>query len=930
MRVVVAVLLALEALTGTTGAVRQTVGTIVPAPREVLGFEPGDDYRLADFGQLREYFRRLADASPRVRLSVAGRSTEGHEMLVAVISSEENLARLDRYRDIARRLALARNLSDADARALAREGKAIVWIDNGLHASEVATAQHAFVLAHRVATDESAEMRAIRDNVILVLLPCINPDGMNMVVDWYRKTLNTPHQDSPMPWLYQKYVGHDNNRDSYMQTQTETEVVSRLLFHEWLPQVMYNQHQGTWPPRIFVPPFPDPVNPNIDPQIVRGVDLVGGAMLDRFAREGKDGVISRYQFSFWYNGSVRTTTYFHNMIGILTETGHDSATPYTYRASDFPATLSNGDSTSQPSVTYPTPWKGGTLRLRDAMEYMLTGSLGVLEVASKYRERFLYGIYQVGARQIHKGLTEAPFAYAIPPDQHDRPAADLFVATLMKGAIEVHEASRDFEAGARRYPAGTRVVLLAQPFRPFAKDLIEPQVYPDLRAYPGGPPIAPYDTAGWTLSYQMGVRVDTIAQPFDTSALRLLDDHVWDPASAGLASDRTKHPWDPALAELTPASNHPWDPASAAPETERLASRAYGAASVSHLGQARDVQRAGTFDEGTHRAKVAAIEPAANASATVINRLLAEGASISRTREAFTIQPGVQLPPGTWLVEGGRGVADVVRAAGLRGWAATHTPAVARTDVRLARIGLYKSWVANIDEGWTRWIFEQYGFPYASLADADVRAGHLRARFDVIVLPDQSPRRIVQGHRPDDRPSTPGPWNPVPPQYQGGIGEEGVAALKAFVEAGGTLVTLDEASDLAIERFGGIFDRIKDVTDGLSRTDFYCPGSVLRVTVDTSHPLASGMDGETAAYFQASRAFEASDPAVKSVVRYAAADRLLMSGWLLGAPVIAQKHALLEVPYGRGRVVLFGFRPQFRAQSHATFKLLFNALYVAR
>jgi hypothetical protein len=909
-RVVVAVLLALEALAGTTGAIRQTAGTVVPAPREVLGFEPGDDYHLADFGQLREYFRRLADASPRVRLSVAGRSTEGNEMIVAIISSEENLARLDRYRGIARRLALARNLSDADARALAREGKAIVWIDNGLHASEVATAQHAFVLAHRVATDESPEMRAIRDNVILVLLPCINPDGMNMVVDWYRRTLHTPHQDSPMPWLYQKYTGHDNNRDSYMQTQAETQVVSRLLFHEWLPQIMYNQHQGTWPPRIFVPPFPDPVNPNIDPQIVRGVDLVGGAMLDRFAREGKDGVISRYQFSFWYNGSVRTTTYFHNMIGILTETGHDSATPYTYRASDFPATLSNGVSTSQPSVTYPNPWTGGTLHLRDAMDYMLTGSLGVLEVASKYRERFLYGIYQVGARQIQKGLAEAPFAYVIPPDQHDRPAADLFVATLMKGAIDVHQATRELEAGGKRYPAGTRVVLLAQPFRPFAKDLIGPQVYPDLRAYPGGPPIPPYDTAGWTLSYQMGVRVDTIAEAFDTDPLRLLEPGERDDGQS-------------------------WEPAPPEPETGRLASRSSGELSTSDGAvprppQARGVRRPGTFDGGAGRSRMAAIEADANASSAAINRLLAQGASVSRTREPFTIRPGVELPPGTWLVEDGRGVADMVRAAGLRGWAVTHTPAVARTDIRLARTGLYKSWVANIDEGWTRWIFEQYGFPYMSLTDADVRAGNLRARFDVIVLPDQSPRRIVQGHRPDDRPSTPGPWNPVPPQYQGGIGDAGLAALKAFVEAGGTLVTLDEASDLAIERFGGIFDRITDVTDGLSRTDFYCPGSVLRVIVDTSHPLASGMEGETAAYFHASRAFEASDPAVKSVVRYAPADRLLMSGWLLGAPVIAQKHALLEVPYGRGRVVLFGFRPQFRAQSHATFKLLFNALYVGR
>jgi len=314
-----AVLLALLVASTTTHSARQQS---VPSPRDVLGFTPGDDYKLADFSQVRDYFRKLDAASDRVQVSSAGTSTEGREMLVAVISSEANLAQLDRYKDIARKLARVRGVSDEEARDLAAQGKAIVWIDNGLHASEVATAQHSLLLAWRVATDESAEMRAIRDNVILVLLPTINPDGLDMVVDWYRRNLGTPYQDSPMPWLYQKYVGHDNNRDFYMQTQAESRVVSRLLYSEWLPQVLYNQHQGTWPPRIFVPPFPDPFNPNIDPLIMRSIDLVGGAMLHRFEREGKDGVISRHEFSTWYNGSIRTTAYFHNIVGILTETGH--------------------------------------------------------------------------------------------------------------------------------------------------------------------------------------------------------------------------------------------------------------------------------------------------------------------------------------------------------------------------------------------------------------------------------------------------------------------------------------------------------------------------------------------------------------------------------------------------------------------------------
>ena len=381
------------------------------------------------------------------------------------------------------------------------------------------------MLAHRVATDESAEMREIRDNVILVLLPTVNPDGMNLVVDWYRKHVGTPHQDSPMPWLYQKYIGHDNNRDAYMQTQAETRVVNTLLYKDWLPQIMYNQHQAGWPPpRMFVPPFPDPFNPNIDPQVMRGIDLVGGAMLDRFERERKPGVVSRYQFSTWFNGSIRTAAYFHNMIGILTETWHPSATPYTYDAKRFPAELDNGVSTREPSTTYPNPWLGGTVRLADAIDYMLTGSLAVLQVAAKYREQFLLGIHQIGARQIATGASEAPLAYVIPPDQHDLPAAALFVETLMRGAVEVHRADGPFTADGTSYPAGTWVVRMDQPFRPFAKDLLEPQRYPDRRTSPGGPPQPPYDTAGWTLAYQMGVDAVAVKTPL-AAKLSLLTDY---------------------------------------------------------------------------------------------------------------------------------------------------------------------------------------------------------------------------------------------------------------------------------------------------------------------------------------------------------------------------------------------------------------------
>ncbi len=608
----------------------------------MLGFTPGDDYKLADFNQIRSYFEKLDAASDRVMLTSAGKSTEGRDMLVAVISSEANLAKLEHYRDIARRLALVRGLQDDAARSLAREGKAIVWIDNGLHASEVATAQHSLLLGWRVATEESPEMQAIRDNVILVLLPTINPDGLDMVAEWYRRTLGTPYQDSPMPWLYQKYVGHDNNRDFYMQAQEETRIVNRLLYRDWLPQIMYNQHQGTWPPRMFVPPFPDPFNPNIDPQIMRGIDLVGGAMLYRFERERKDGIVSRYEFSTWYNGSVRTASYFHNIIGILTETGHASATPFTYSSADFPRELSNGTPTLEPSTAYPNPWKGGTLHLRDAVDYMLTGSLAVLDVAAKYREQLLYGIYQVGARQIEKGRTEAPVAYLVPPLQHDLPAAAKFIETLMRGAIDVDRAEAPFTADGREYPAGTWVVGLDQPFRAFAKDLFEAQRYPDLRSSPGGKPIPPYDTAGWTLAFQMGVEAIAVAKPFAARLVRL----ETFPAMAGVVRDERSRP--------APA----------------------------------------------HAGRTYAIAPSTNNSAAVVNRLLAANVPVKRDARTFLVTP--RTPDDAKLLT------EAVQTLGVEAGRLPKPPRTGVKDVRPARIGLYRSWVASIDEGWIRWLLEQY------------------------------------------------------------------------------------------------------------------------------------------------------------------------------------------------------------------------------
>jgi len=840
-----------------------------PHPREVFGFEPGADYELADYGQMLEYFRRLDEASDRVLVEEIGTSVLGRPLILVYVSSEENIARLDRWRAISERLARARDLDDDEARRLAQEGRAIVWIDGGLHASEVAGSQHSPLLAYRVATEESAEMRRIRENVILLLMPVMNPDGLDIVVDWYRSNLGTPFETAPLPWLYHHYAGHDNNRDWFMITQPETEAVSRKLYHEWYPQIVYDHHQvAPFPARIFVPPFADPVNPNIPPRVVAGVDLVGDAMARRFAQEDKPGVVSRVQFDMWWNGGMRTAPYFHNMVGILAETAlHHYATPRYYDPAELPRWFGFGSDLSawEPSTSYANPWRGGWWRLRDAVDYMITGAMAVLDIAARRKDDWLYDFYRMGREAIERGRAGGPFAYLIPDeDQWDRGEAVELVNVLRRGGLEVHRATEAFTADGGRYPSGTYIVYAGQAFRPYAVDLLERQVYPDMRQYPGGPPRAPYDVSGWTLPIQMGVRVVRIERPFE-------------------------------------ARTEPVDAATVRP------GRVEGGPGVAYL--------------LSHRP---------NATVLAVNLLLRAGERVSWAGGDFELG-GVAYDAGTIVIrDAGRRTRErieaLARELGLDITSIRAEPGVPLHPLRLPRVGLYKSWVANVDEGWTRWLLERYEFDLDTLDDARIRREDL-TRYDAIVLPDQSAGEILNGHAPGT----------MPPRYVGGLGVEGAAALKRYVERGGTLVALDGASDFVIRQFGL---PLRNAVAGVPEREFFIPGSLLRIEVNTRHPVAYGMPAEAAAYFVRSRAFDPIEPArnddpraeasrVEVIARYPDGERVL-SGWALGERRhLAGKAAAVRVRVGRGDAVLIGFRPQFRAQPRGTFKLLFNALHAA-
>jgi hypothetical protein len=847
MRVQALLLLLLGAATASAQTAR------VPEPADVFGFKPGTDYKLATHAQIVEYFTRLDAASDRVVVEEIGKTAEGRPLILALISSEANIKNRARYKDIARQLATARGLDEARARALAKEGKAIVWIDGGLHATEVAHAQHTPEFGWWVATSDADEAKRMRENAILLLMPVMNPDGLEVVTNWYSRNLGTPFETTSPPVLYHHYIGHDNNRDWYMFTQNETQAVGRILYREWFPQIVYNHHQSSpFPGRIWGPPMENPVNPNLDPLIVSTINQIGEAMRKRFDEEEKPGYNSGIVFDMWWNGSMRGAPDFHNMAGFLTETaGYRYATPRCYTKEEIPDTFgeraSNLDA-KNPSTNYTNPWLGGCWPLRSAVDYMLTASRAVLNFGATLKEDFLFNIWRMGARQIARGekAVGGPFAYVIDlAAQHDPTATVEFLRTFRKAGIEIRQSDAAFTAGGRQYAAGTYVIG-PQAFRPYVIDLMEPKRYPDRRQYPGGPPEPPYDMTGYELGLQMGVTADRVVEPFALPA-RSVD-------------------------EIPPA--------------------------------ARTITGAGdafTLSRNT------------NMAARAVNRLLKAGARVSIAES------------GDFVVQG------IARDALEKATADVGVSAVAGTvngrqrALRSPRVGLYRSHLANMDEGWTRWVLEQYEFPYRTLTDKDIRAGDLSG-LDIILFPDEGEDQILNGHRAGT----------MPPELVGGLGVEGALALKRFVEGGGWVYAWDGAADFAISTFGL---PLRNMVRNVAPEDFFIPGSLVHLDTKPASLLAAGMPERAIAFFVQSQAFSVIPGASEGKQRIErdievfasyASGEFLASGWELGGRRLAAgRPAGVRVPVGKGQVVVLAFRPHFRGQPHNTFKLLFNPIFAA-
>jgi hypothetical protein len=859
----------------------------VTTPKEHLGFNLGDDYCLANYQQLQSYWAKLEKESDRLKVVQIGVTEEGRPHLMGIVTAPANHKKLDLYKANARRLALAEGVSAKEAVQLAADGKAVVWIDGGLHASETLCAQVLMeTLYQYLVADDPETLRILND--VIILFVHANPDGMDLVADHYMRSKDPQKRSlNGLPRLYQKYIGHDNNRDFYANTQAETKNMNRVMYREWFPQIVYNHHQtGPAGSVVFIPPCRDPFDYNIDPLAINGIEAISVAMIQRYLAEEKPGatVRSGARYSTWWNGGLSTTCQFHNMIGLFTETiGGPTPTQIPYIPDKL---LPKGD--------YVAPIMPQKWHFRQSMDYSVTGNKAVLDYASRHREQLLYNIWRMGKNGIERGSRDSwtvtpkmvaaappvgnkgkagfggkgggnlkdferifrdpakrdPRGYILTADQPDFPTATKFINTLIGTGVQVHRATTDFQVAGKKYPKGSYVVKCAQAFRPHVLDMFEPQDHPDDIPYAGAAPIPPYDAAGWTLAFQMGVQFDRILDGFDG-------------------------PLEPLPGEVSPSPAR--------------VTKADGAV--------------GFF-----------LDTRLNDAFRVVNRLLAKGVQVQRLQEAFTAG-GATYPAGTFFIP-----RQPETLALLEKWAvelgtpfvgSEENPGPKAAALKVQRTALWDRTGGSMTSGWTRWLLERFEYPFQVVKAEDLKAGQLASKFDVLILVEEA--------------MTGAGMNDLVPEF------------RKFLEAGGTILAIDRSTSLGrqlglpLPNHLAAKDKDGNVTP-LPRDKFYIPSSVLRVRVNNAHPLAWGMGEEVDVMFSNNPTFTWSAEAEKMGMQRLAwfdSKTPLRSGWALGQQHLEGGTAMSEARIGKGRLALFGPHILYRGQPHGTFKFLFNGIVQA-
>jgi zinc carboxypeptidase len=891
------------------GAQQNGAAGKITSPKEQFGHDVGDDYVLVNYTRYEQYLKTLARESARMTVLDIGRTAEGRTEYTAIITSPENHRNLARYKDINRRLALAEDLTDDQARQLSRDGKAVIWIDGGLHATEVLGAQQLIDLIYRLNTRTDEEtVRILNDDIVLCTL--VNPDGMELVSNWYMREPDERRRSTGgLPRLYQKYIGHDNNRDFYMMNQPESENANRIMYREWYPAIMYNHHQtGPAGAVLFAPPFRDPFNYNFDPLVPLGIDMVGSAIHTRLAVEGKPGAVMRSgaPYSTWFNGGIRTTAYFHNQVGILTE----------MIGNPTPVEIPFVPDLQLPRADVPNPIAPQTWHFHQSIEYSLSANYAILDLASKRKEDFLFNMYRMGKNAIEKGSRDSwtihpkriaavnaelakqaprggrggaapanlytsvlhdpsmrdPRGYILPSDQPDFLTATKFVNVLIKAGVSVLRATAPFAVNARQYQAGSYVVKAAQPFRAHVMDMFEPQDHPDDIPYPGGPPRPPYDATGYNLSYSMGVKYDRILDAFDGPFERLADVVA------------------PPPGRVTQAPSG-------------------GGYLLSHQ---------------------------VNDAFVAVNRLLKAGEDVYWLKSPASAN-GKTFAPGAMYIPAKASTLAVLQKLasdkGLKFDTVAARPPGDTMKLKQVRIGLWDQYGGSIPSGWTRWLLEQFEFPFEVVFPKTFDDGSLSSKYDVLILVDGAvPMRDGGFGGAQPPPAT------IPAEFRDWLGRVSVSRtvpeLKKFVEEGGTLLTIGSSTAMGYHLGLPVRNALTERVDGVERPlpdeKFYVPGSILQARVDNTNPLAYGLETTVDIFFDHSEAFRLlPDAELKGVKAVAWIDSPapLRSGWAWGQQYLDQTVEVLAAPVGKGRIVLFGPEIAWRAQPHGTFKFLFNGIH---
>ncbi len=899
----------------------------IPAPEEFFGFPIGTDEKLARWDKILEYFDLLAETSGRVRVDEYGPTTLDNRFVSVVVTAPENFADIDRYVDIGRQLADGRSLSQQQARALAQEGKVTVVLNHNIHSSEIGSSQTSVQLIYEMATSNTPLMDEILDNVIMVLVPSSNPDGQIMVTDWYNQNLGTDFEEAPMPYLYHHYAGHDNNRDFFMGNLVETRYMFKLMFDDWAPQVYLDQHQmGSGGARMFVPPFPDPQSPDIPPLLFQEIRLVGGQIVTDLQAEGKKGILTGEQFRI-YGQEGALNWRFHNVVGLLTETASARiASPVTPNSGGRAGRGGRGGGSrgggsrggrggsSEFSVAMVDPWRGGTWTLGDIVDYQMIAARGVLKQTARNREDFLYNQWLMAQETLKRAEVEGPYAWVIPIDQSDPNTAADLVQRLINQGIEVYQAGESFEAIVSTDPLPLPGFVPPDPVEEAAAEEgeseeieeeeieeaeegeseEEPEMEPEPVTYTAGSFIIPGAQRGRpALIDLLEPRAPEIKYQYRDGPVQRRYDSTGYTMSMQMGVDvvRVDTQFDVTTTTISTA-------VAPMPEVPSQARSGY------------------------------ALDPRINESYVVVNQLLAEGVEVYRSSGPLTIEAG-ELPAGTFMISRRTPeIADRMQqiASEMRVPVFTDPEGTGNSipgEIFSARIGLYKPWQASMDEGWTRLTLENHGFSFENIDNARIREGDLGADFDVLIIPQGvQPRTLINGIS-EERIMEP---------YAGGVGDEGIETIIEFVEEGGTLLTFERSDQIVFEHFNV---PVKDALQGLQQPEFYLPPAVLKLDVNNEHPIGYGMKEKAFAFFGGGRAYEpdgwdAAAGNMRVVATWPSEGRVLASGEMLGDEFLAGRGAVIEVDYDDGKIVMYGFRVQHRAQTQGTFKLFFNALYMTQ